>query len=256
MFATEANKPVRASITGIDGAGKSTTLALVVDDLKQDNRIVKATNRPVYSVVGGTKEYHYRRLIGLIDMLHGFADQTHNPNYVCAVNAAHVVLQGRIIEPTLERRIKPTIVLGARDLMIDPAVYAVCYSPRLARKNMSDRISFIEQLTGAQYRDVIFFLTVPPEEAVSRIEGRIEAENASLAGVERPKWRHMHENPRQLNLLQHEYYDALDEVKKRSGVDIVTIDTLTLDQTEVALLICNEIRKRQNMGKLSEPIKA
>lgn len=239
----EIGIPLKVSITGIDGAGKSTTLAMVVDDLKQDNRIAKATNRPVYSVIEGKKEYHYRRLIGLIDLLHGVADRTQNPNYVCAINAMHVVLQGRVIEPTLIHRVQPTLVLGARDLLVDPAVYAVCYSPRLAGKKMSDRIAFLERLTGTPYRDLVFFLTVPPEEAVSRIERRIVSENASLDKIERPKWRHMHENPQQLSLLQCEYYHALEELQRRSSVKIIPIDTSTMNQEEVATLIANEIRK-------------
>lgn len=239
--------PLKVAITGIDGSGKSTALAMLVDNLKQDNRIVKATNHPVYSVVNGEKEYHYRRLIGLVDMLHGLADQSHNPNFVCTVNALHVILQGRVIEPTLIQRIQPTIVLGARDLLVDPAVYSVCYSPRLAHKDMPERMDFIERLTGAPYRDLIFFLTVPPEEAVARIERRIKVEEESSDKVERPKWRHMHENPSQLDLLQHEYFKALNEIQKRSAIEVVQIDTSTMIQSEVASLIASIIRKRQTM---------
>lgn len=241
------NGPLKVAITGIDGSGKSTTLGMVVDDLKQDNRIAKATNRPVYSVINGQKEYHYRALIGFIDRLHGLADQSRNPNLVFAVNTVHVMLQGRLIEPTLMHRVRPTLVLGARDLLVDPAVYAVCYSPPLARKNMSDRVSFLKRLTGAPYRDIIFFLTVPPEEAVARIEGRIRAENESIEPIERPKWRHMHENPQQLALLQREYSVALAEIQKRSGAEVIPINTSGVEQVNIASLIVNVIRERQRV---------
>jgi len=226
------------------------TIASIINDLAVDNRIVNAPSRPVFSVVEGKRQEHFRCLIGLIDKLHGFADKSQNPNLVCAVNAAHVILQGRIIEPSLIQRIQPTLVLGARDLLVDPAVYAVFYSPRLAAKSMSERIDFLSNLTGATTRDTIFFLTVTPQEAVRRIEARMEKEKNSLAGVGRAKWRHLHENPIALERLQREYYAAFDEIHRREHIDVFEIDTSQMTQSEVGDFIKAKIRARSNRRSL------
>lgn len=248
MLSAEARPALKVAITGIDGSGKSTTIADIVGDLALDNTIVHSASRPVFSVVEGEKRLHFTHLLGLIDKLHGYADGSRNPNLVCAVNAAHVILQGRVIEPSLIKQIQPTLVLGARDLLIDPSVYAVFYSPRLAAKSMPQRIDTLANLTGASVRDIVFFLTVPPEEAVRRIEARMELEqkkNASTTG--RIKWKHMHENEVDLERLQREYYSALDEIHRRTHVDIVEINTSQMNQSEVGDLIKAKIRSHQQV---------
>lgn len=244
MLSAEARPALKVAVTGIDGSGKSTTIQSIVDDLGTDNRIIHTASRPTYSLVEGKKQLHFRHLIGLIDKMHGFADNSQNPDLVCAVNAAHVMLQGRVIEPSLIERIKPTLVLGARDLLIDPSVYAVFYSPRLAAKSMAERIDLLSNLTGTSVRDVIFFLTVPPEEAVVRIDSRMEKEKIGASLTGREKWRHMHENAADLEKLQREYYVALDEIHRRSHVEIVEIDTSQMTQSEVGDLIKSKIRER------------
>lgn len=240
----ERSRPFRTVITGIDGAGKSTTAGFVVENLKDECRIVKpGPSRPVYSVVDGEKRYHYQRLIKTIDLLHSLADRSENPELVGVVNAINVTVNGRIIEPTLVRRLQPELVLGARDYYVDPAVYALVYKRTLAKKPMKERIEFLQKVTRVEFRDVIFFLTVPPDEAVERIEERIEREKSNPNASEREKWRHMHEEPETLTLLQHEYYAALKEVQKQAPIQVFEIDTSNFPQTQVVDLITNTIRQ-------------
>lgn len=245
----KANNPLKVSITGIDGSGKSTTLGMVVEHLKHDNRIVKASNPPIYSVVGGEREYHYRRAIRTMNLLRELADQTHNRVYASAVNAAYVLLQGRIIEPTLTHKVNPTIVLGDRDLLIDPAVYAIYYSPQLAQKPLGGRIDFLKRLTGSPHRDIIFFLSVSPEEAMRRLNERTTKGDADLNQDGGSKHRYMHENSYHLTRLHIEYQVALEEIQRRSKTEVVHIDTSGTLQADVALLITGEIRKRQREGR-------
>lgn len=243
--------PLRAVITGIDGAGKSTTAGIVAEKMGREYRLVKpGPSRPVYTIVDGEKQYHYQRIVGLIDRLHGFADKTKKPEFIGAVNAINVILNGRVIEPSLVRRFQPELVLGARDFYIDPAVYSVVYQPRLASKNMSERFDFLKTVTGAPFRDVVFFLTVPPEEAVERIERRIAKERASPGASEREKWRHLHENPETLTRLQTEYYDALGTLQNKSPVKIYEINTSGMPQVKVADFIATTIRKHIKNGRL------
>lgn len=238
-----AESPLRAVITGIDGAGKSTTAGIIAERMGKEYRLVKpGPSRPVYTIVDGEKQYHYQRIIGLIDQLHGLADKTKKPEFIGAVNAINVCLNGRVIEPSLIRRFQPELVLGARDFYIDPSVYSIVYQPHLARKPMNERIDFLRTVIGAPFRDIVFFLTIPPEEAVTRIERRIAKERQNPGASEREKWRHMHENPETLALLQHEYYGALTELQTRSPVQIYEINTLGMPQLQVANFIAYTIR--------------
>lgn len=230
----ESQRPLSVSITGIDGAGKSTTTDTVAEDIGRQERVVKLF-RPAYSIIEGRRELHFQRLIGLIDALHTRADASQDRRMVLTANAIHVVMQGRVIEPILTEKLRPTIILGARDFHIDPAVYAIFYSPALQRKPIEKRLKRMRVITGQEYRNIIFFLTVSPEEAVNRIEKRIEIEREALTPVERKKWRHMHEHPQQLERLQGEYRTAFDAMERSSpSTRIIEINTMLYSQAEVS----------------------
>lgn len=239
-----AESPLRAVITGIDGAGKSTTEGIIAARMGQEYNLVKpGPSNPVYTIADGEKQYHYQRIIDLIGHLRRIADKTQKPEFIGAVNAINVTLNGRVIEPSLVRRFQPELVLGARDFYIDPAVYSIVYQPRLASKPMGERMDFLKLVTGAPFRDVVFFLTVPPEEAVERIEKRIAKERLNHGASEREKWRHPHENPQTLTRLQIEYYDALGTIQTKSPVKIFEINTSGRPQTQVADFIAATIRE-------------
>ena len=240
---SKEGNPLKVSITGIDGAGKSTVVEDVVNSLG-DLTVAKIV-RPVYTHIDEQREYHFSKLMKVVDFAHNMGDRMQSKKLSITANAIDVILQGRVIEPHFIRNLNPELMLGARDYLIDPAVYAVYYSPRLADRSMKERIDFFQKLTGVSVRDVIFFLTVPPEEAVARIERRIQLE-AEGTSSKRPKWRHMHENPRDLGILQEEYYSALDEIGRRSDPEIVEIDTSMYTQAEVATTITAVIKGKLN----------
>ncbi len=234
--------PLKVSITGIDGAGKSTVTDFLASQLGEEERVARIS-RPSYSVVEGEKQFHYERLLGTVDRLHSFADHTRKPKLVLGANALNVVLQGRVIEPGLINKIKPNLVLGSRDYLIDPSVYAIYYSPRLAERSMDERLSYMQQISGLDFRDVIFFLTVPPQEAVARIERRIESESQHLSGdKKREKWRHMHEQEEHLSTLQRGYEDALEVVYQRRRTPIYEIDTTASNPQQITDFIGNTIK--------------
>jgi len=240
-MSNERFNPLKISITGIDGAGKSTVTGLAASELGLDQAVARIS-RPAYSIVDGHKKDRYQRLLRTIDRLHGIADRTENPRYVLCANALNVVLQGRVVEPGLIRKIQPDIVIGSRDYLIDPSVYAIFYSKSLRRKNMDERISIMQQISGMDFRDIIFLLTVPPDEAVARIEKRIELEKKDPMRPEREKWRHMHEQPEYLEMLQYEYKDALGVVRRRSDAKIFELDTSKLGQEEVTGYVVSTVR--------------
>lgn len=237
----EKFSPLRVAVTGIDGAGKSTAVDSVSSYLGVQGRILKGTNRPVYSVIEGNKQYHYRKLLQLVDKIHGYADESGSRNFVCAVNTFNILLQARHIEPTLTQKLEPDLILGARDVIIDPSVYAIFYSGQLSKRAMPERVNLLKRMTGAPYRDIIFFLTLPPELAVDRIDERLKAQ-IEVAPTDRPKWAHMHENADALRNLQREYYDALQQIQQRSCTQIFEVATEDFSKDNVAEII-NDILK-------------
>lgn len=235
--------PLTASITGIDGAGKSTVSEMVTASLSPDIRIAKIS-RPVYTVTELGKEMRYVRLMKAVDKIHGIADRRTSKKLSLAANAVDVILQGRLIEPGLIKDINPELVLGTRDYLVDPAVYATFYSRLLAGRTTERRVNVFQGITGSSIRDIIFFLTVPPDEAVARIERRMEAEKVGEKNPSRLKWRHMHEEVEHLENLQAEYYKALDVMRKKGTPDICEIDTSRYTQSEVADIISSTLRSR------------
>lgn len=241
----ELLRPLKVSITGIDGAGKSTVTDLTALSLGQDSRIARIS-RPTYSIVRGQKTMHYEKLLRGVDRLHAIADQMEDITLICGVNALNVVLQGRVIEPGLIRKIRPNLVLGSRDYLIDPSVYAIFYTRRFSRRDMESRLSRLQIISGLDFRDVIFFLTVPPDEAVARIDRRISLEKSDPTKPLREKWRHMHEKSEHLGRLQCEYNEALEVARKRSGTQIIEIDTTRHTQDETASLITDKLKDLLN----------
>ena len=242
----QTQSPLKCVVTGIDGAGKSTTTSKVIDRLQGEyRRIAKpGPSRPVYTVVNEKKTHYYSFLIKVIDFLHGLADKTQSRTLISGVNSLNVVLNGRFAEPTLTRMISPDLIIGARDFYSDPIVYSNFYFPHLAKKPIHKRIDFIRFLTGADFRDVMFFLTVPAEEATERIASRIAQERKNPYSSEREKWNHMHERPDILASLQMAYFDVLHALRERAPhMYVYEIDTSSHTQEEVTDFITETIRE-------------
>lgn len=240
---------IRAAITGIDGSGKSTTASMVAEKIGRDLKVVEpGPSRPIYSVVRGEKRYHFERLIRTIDQFHSIADRTQKPEFIGAINAVNVILSGRVIQPSLVRRFMPDVILGARDYYVDPCVYSIIYQPRLAGKPMDERISFMGKVTGVPICNMLFLLTVSPEEAVLRIEKRMAKEKSEAGTSYREKWRHMHENLKSLASLQSEFYVALEAIQAISPVQVFEINTQKMPQLEVADFIAAKIREQMATG--------
>ena len=239
----EQFKPLTTSITGIDGAGKSTVSEIVTAQLAPDIRIAKIS-RPVYAMLNGQRKARYSRLMSTVDRFHSFADERRSKSLSLAANALDVIAQGRLIEPRMITKDAPDIVLGTRDYLIDPAVYATFYSGVLSRRTTEERIALFQKITGSSVRDIIFFLTVPPDEAVSRINRRIDSEAEGSSSSSRLKWRHMHEEAKHLEELQKEYFQALRVMRKIGNPEIHEIDTSQYTRGQVADLITCTLEAR------------
>ena len=243
LYFGQEKTPFRVAITGVDGAGKSTTGRMVAEKLGQDLDLISpGPSRPVYSIIDRKKRYHFPNFVKWIDRLHGHADRARNTLAVGAVNTVNVTYAARHIEPSLIHQYHPDLILGERDFYIDPAVYATIYQPKLGKKPVAERIQFLRRLLNVPVRDLIFFLKVPADAAIVRITARMEQEQQVTGVSDRDKWRHMHEDPETLHKLQQEFSRVLAHVRKISPAHIVEIDTEHLPQSQVAEMIEETIR--------------
>ena len=161
------------------------------------------------------------------------------------MNAFSLILSTRLFEPTLVDKYHPEVVMHGRDYYIDPAVYSKFYSPRLGNLPMAERINKLQQMFNAPFRDMVFFLDLSPEEAVTRIIARLARERVNPKATEREKWQHMHENVPVLRMLLSEYYCALDELKTKSPrTDIFRVEIMGKSKDEVVGEIAAQISLR------------
>lgn len=249
-----ANNLLRVSITGIDGAGKDTGTKLALQKVAAAGiaPIVKVV-RPMYVInADGVETQIYKSWKEFTDTVHEFADKTRQKCAILGANALDVMVQSRFIEPAALRANPDAKVLASsRDMRVDPAVYSEFYCTMFAKRmSMKKRLQAAQFMTGIS-RDLIVRLVVDPKTAVKRIDERIareaaEKEQSGVAGM-RDKWRHMHENPDDLQKLDAAYAMALKVLSEYSSTEILEIDTNDMTREEVAEQVADKITKSYNL---------
>lgn len=240
--------PLRATITGVDGTGKTTATNIVAGQIGREHKLIKqGPSGSIYTIVDGKINYHYKNITGLLDRLHVFADRTKNVKFIGAVNALSVYLNGRMIEPSLSKVLKPEVALRTRDIYVDSAVYSIVYQTPFANRSMDRKIDLLKTFIGSPFSHIIFFLTASPEEAMKRIEGRIANEGN---GSDVKKQTELHENHQTLMRLQNAYYPALEALQNKSRVKIYEINTLNMSVDQVSNFIASIIKEQIKDEKL------
>lgn len=234
-------KLVRGVVTGIDGAGKDSTLSAAIEILGQDYDIVKIS-RPAVCMVKGNKILEFTSTFKMIDLLHSTADRMGNIRAILAVNAINVLFQTRVVEPALTRKYQPDLIVGARDMLVDPSVYSVFYAEgSLASQSERERLLTMRRLTRTAFRDTIAYLTVDPELAVRRIESRMDEESRGKPTI-RKKFRHLHEDQENLRILAETYYRVFAALQTLSPTSILEIRTDERTRKEVSMMIVDHFR--------------
>ncbi|MGV8086679.1 MAG: hypothetical protein ACP5N1_03540 [Candidatus Woesearchaeota archaeon] len=213
----------KVSITGIDGSGKSTSISKLVDLLSPQYLTAKI-GRPTY--ISGPKdpqnrEYLFTNLNKRIDGLHTFADNLENKLGVASVNIFNAFIWS-LINRKVFSEYNPEIAIYGRDRIVDPAVYSTYYFPFTKKWSSEVRLNIARTISRAKSSDTLIYMDVNPQIAVERIEKRIEEEKKK-SGIDRKKWRHMHENLQDLTNLKHYFTEALDYLYGHSEMDIHTI---------------------------------
>lgn len=234
---TERQSPLRISITGMDGSGKSSAYRAFVASVPENLTVVRISR--FSSVIhNGEEQIVDRQISQGLDNFHSWADSTKNRRVVSVANALSVLYAWRVQEKQLVKKYGPDLVLALRDPYIDPIVYAKFYSPdTLGAMTLEGREKVLKGLHGAPVSNSVVFLDVDPQVAVGRIDQRLKEEAQAKTQLERSKWVHLHENITDLTAIRLEYANALSYFQSRHGTEIIEIDTVRHSKSEVAKIL-------------------
>ncbi len=232
--------PLHVSVTGIDGSGKTTVASDLTTEIGQEQKVVRSFSNPPYSIEYGQRFDHFP-LLSVFESLRNLAGHQKGKNFAAGVYIAHTLLHSKIIEPILERRVKPDLTISARDALVDAAVYTAFYSNPLIPENAQQRLTLLQRTTRIPFRDIIFFLRTPPHIALQRIQVRDR--------LNRRQPKQIHEDPDSLTQLQTVYEQILSNLDMRGICTVVDISTEDLTQEDVVAKIRGVIEARLSERK-------
>lgn len=229
--------PIRISVIGIDGSGKSSTTMRSIFSLGKHFSICKP-GRMAFSIYQGDFKMFLPEISIFFESLFKKADRTKKRNLI-GLSRIIFVLYQNWLEPFMIRRFSPKIVLSTRCMIIDSAIYAGFYYPALQRVPLGKRLKFICRLTQLPFRDLYFFLETPTNEAIERIHRRISQEHKEHGDylLNREYWLHIHENEPILNVLAQNFRQGLADAQRLKSFQVIEIDTSKYNELQVSNLI-------------------
>jgi thymidylate kinase len=229
----------RVSITGIDGSGKSTCAYNVFKRLSEKYKVALISR---VGLINDSKENitsnFFLNLSYMIENLQNFADSLETKVGVALVNAFDSVF----IWPFKESLIKdhsPEIILCPRDRILDPAVYMTFYLPKTRKLSAKERLGLAKKIADSNYPSLFVYLHLPVQLAYERIKQRIEMDKDLQIHHKIKRRMHMHENIKDLEILQNYFLDSINLLRK-NGNDVYVVDA-TNNEEKVALDISNYI---------------
>jgi len=234
-------RPLRVSVVGIDGSGKSSATLRAIQQLYAEGRICKP-GRDAFVQLGSERQYCFPRISNLVERVFCRVDASRRRALIGLSRIAFIAYQ-RWLEPHMIRRFQPALVLNTRCMVIDPAIYCDIYWPTLSRFSLKQKIAAFHRFSGLPFRDLYVFLRTPAAVALDRIHRRI-AQTPALAQQPREYWLHLHESEAILARLGGRFEEALNVAQGLAGFDIVEVETTRYDELAVAQRIADEIRNR------------
>ena len=228
----------RAAIMGIDGSGKTSTAVKLVERLSGQLSICKPGRPPLVAARGASETFMSEEAAAMEARLRQ-ADATGKRLSVVLSRRRYLKFITRV-ERLMASRFSPDLMLLARCALVDPAVYAEFYLPRLSRVlGLERRLKLAAWAARVAPRQVYFHLDTPPAVAMERIDARLKQLNSQGDG--REHWRHMHEQEEILAGLGETMRHALELVSRASGAQVVTINNAELRQDGVVELMAEHL---------------
>jgi thymidylate kinase len=240
MTTSFQKKPLRVSVIGIDGSGKSSTTLRAILQLGSDFSICKPGRDP-FALQGGQITYCLPRISRFFESFFKYVDATKKRSWIGLSRILFVFYQGWL-EPYMIRKYHPDLVINTRCMIIDPAIYSHLYYPWLAnRLSLKQRLQIARSLSRLPFRDLYIFLNTPARIAMERIYKRI-AREPGYESQSREYWLHLHEQETILNHLSERFRETLMVAQKMAPFKVIEIDTSQHPEEEVAQWINQQVR--------------
>lgn len=219
------------SITGIDGCGKSSTIAWVVNNLAQDYTIAKIGKPSYIQWINSTKEdlsYNRSNIIGDISI---YAQKTQLRPIVALTNILYVINQNQLIKNTIVNY-HPDMIIYDRDRIVDSLVYWSYYIPPTKHISLKLRTKAIELISWAKLPDLLVYMDIEPDLSIQRISLRSQEAEENMS---------IHENLHNLIELKKYYEDILSYLYWHTTVQIYTMKVDTMQLNDVIDTITTKI---------------
>ncbi len=218
-------KTVKVSILGLDGAGKSTTVAYFTKRFYKNYFIVKM-GRSVYYYDRNTGEkvQLFTKLLKKVDNM--YAKYEARQSRIGIVWASiFYVFATRYMESWVIRKLKPDIIIASRDISVDTVIYVDYYIPYIKYVPKPVLRFFIRLFSlFPKKSDMIVYLELDPKESIKRIKKR-ELKKKIDKSVMRIKSRYRHENFKDLKKIAENYdYYLKDYLFKKKGITVVYVN--------------------------------
>jgi thymidylate kinase len=228
-------EPVRISVIGIDGAGKSSTTLKAIYSLSHQVPICKAGRNPI-SIWEGNISPCLPKTAKCFESLFKRMDATKKRQWIGLTRLVFVFFQGWL-EPYMIKKYRPGLVMTTRCMIVDSAIYSDFYYPRVSQKMaIESKLRFAQQYSRLPFRDLYFFLDTPIETAMERIYRRISDDHPEIT-YGRDYWLHLHEHEESLRELDRKFRETLMIAQRMAPFEVVEIDTAKHGEEEVANFI-------------------
>jgi thymidylate kinase len=240
MSTSFQKKPLRVSVIGIDGAGKSSTTLRAILRLGSDFSVCKPGRDP-FALRNGQITYCMPRISRFFESFFKYVDATKKRSWIGMSRILFVLYQGWL-EPYMIRKYGPDLVINTRCMIIDPAIYSHLYYPWLGnRLSLKQKLQVARFLSRLPFRDLYIFLNTPAQIAMERIYKRI-AKEPGYESQSREYWLHLHEQEVILNQLGERFRETLIVAQKMVPFKVIEIDTSQHPEEEVAERINQQVR--------------
>jgi len=228
-------EPVRISVIGIDGSGKSSTTLKAIYSLSQHIPICK-TGRNSFSIWKGNISLCLPKMANCFESLFKRIDATKKRQWIGLTRLLFVFFQGWL-EPHMIKKYRPGLVMSTRCMIIDSAIYSDFYYPWISQRiAIESKLRFARQYSHLPFRDLYFFLDTPIETAMERIYKRISDDHPEIT-YGRDYWLHLHEHEESLQILDRKFRETIHVAQRKVPFKVVEIDTAKHGEEEVSNLV-------------------
>ena len=240
-------KPIKVSILGLDGAGKSTTVSYFVQSYHKNFYIVKlGRSAYYYDRHTGERVDIFKKILSKIDAFYEKGEIKGSRIRIFFASIFYVFAT-RYMEYRVIHKLKPDIMIASRDISIDTIIYSDYYIPFLKIiPGFIKRFAIKLLSLFPKKSDLIIYLDLEPETSIKRIKKR-ELKRKIDRSVMRVKSRYRHENLKDLSDISKKFDRFLKGcLSKKKRYSVVYVDVNNKNSKEVTEFCAKIIKSYVN----------